>query len=37
MGDPALAHYRPWLEDIRKDKPYQLSQEIEKLVSTKNR
>ena len=21
MADPALAHYRPWLEDIRKEKP----------------
>src|SRR5947208_16206777 len=24
MGDLALGYYRPWLEDIRKDKPYQL-------------
>ena len=22
MADPALGHYRPWIEDIRKDKPY---------------
>src|SRR5262249_22572037 len=24
MQDRALAHYRPWIEDVRKDKPYQL-------------
>ena len=22
MADPGLAHYKPWLEDIRKEKPY---------------
>jgi oligoendopeptidase F len=29
--DPALGHYRPWLEDIRKEKPYQLEDRIEQL------
>jgi oligoendopeptidase F len=31
MADPALAHYRPWLEDIRKEKPYQLEDRVEQL------
>ena len=30
MGDPGLAHYKPWLEDIRKEKPYQLEDRIER-------
>jgi oligoendopeptidase F len=36
MGDPALAHYRPWLEDIRKEKPYQLEDRIEQLFHEKS-
>src|SRR5258708_30529319 len=24
LETPELAHYRPWIEDLRKDKPYQL-------------
>ncbi|MDI1263571.1 MAG: oligoendopeptidase F, partial [bacterium] len=24
MQTPELGHYRPWIEDLRKDKPYQL-------------
>jgi oligoendopeptidase F len=32
MQEPALGHYRPWLEDVRKDKPYQLEDRIEQLV-----
>ncbi|MGQ3356047.1 MAG: M3 family oligoendopeptidase [Phreatobacter sp.] len=31
-----LARYRPWLEDIRKDKPFQLDDQIEKLFHEKN-
>ncbi len=31
-----LAHYRPWLEDLRKDKPYQLDDDIEKLFHDKS-
>jgi oligoendopeptidase F len=27
----ALGHYRPWIEDIRKDKPYQLEDRVEQL------
>jgi oligoendopeptidase F len=30
-----LARYRPWLEDIRKDKPFQLDDRIEKLFHEK--
>jgi oligoendopeptidase F len=36
MADPALAHYRPWLEDVRKDKPYQLEDRIEQLFHEKS-
>ncbi|MGE0233488.1 MAG: hypothetical protein AB7S46_17060, partial [Flavobacteriaceae bacterium] len=31
LADPALAHYRPWVEDIRKEKPYQLDDRLEQL------
>jgi oligoendopeptidase F len=36
MSTPPLAHYRPWLEDLRKDKPYQLDDEIERLFHEKS-
>ena len=36
MGDPALGHYRPWLEDIRKEKPYQLEDRVEELFHEKS-
>jgi oligoendopeptidase F len=36
MADPALGHYRPWLEDIRKEKPYQLENRIEQLFHEKS-
>ena len=36
MADPALGHYRPWLEDIRKDKPHQLEDRIEQLFHEKS-
>ena len=36
MATPALAHYRPWLEDIRKEKPHQLADEIEQLFLEKS-
>jgi oligoendopeptidase F len=35
LQDPSLAHYRPWLTDLRKERPYQLSDEIEKLFHEK--
>jgi oligoendopeptidase F len=36
MRTPALGHYRPWLEDIRKDKPYQLEDRVEQLFHEKS-
>ena len=36
MADPALAHYRPWLEDVRRYRPYQLEDRVEELFQ-KNR
>ncbi|QRE73014.1 M3 family oligoendopeptidase [Methylobacterium aquaticum] len=33
---PPLARYRPWLEDIRREKPHQLSDETEKLFLEKS-
>ncbi|MBX9842323.1 MAG: M3 family oligoendopeptidase [Xanthobacteraceae bacterium] len=36
MTDPALGHYRPWIEDIRKDKPYQLEDRVEQLFHEKS-
>src|SRR6516225_3306127 len=35
LSDPALAHYRPWLRDIRAFRLHQLSDEIEKLLHEK--
>ncbi len=29
--NPALARYRPWIEDLRKAKPHQLEDKVEKL------
>src|SRR6266566_732655 len=31
MQTPELGHYRPWIEDLRKDKPYQLEDRVEQL------
>jgi oligoendopeptidase F len=36
LSNGPLAHYRPWIEDIRKGKPYQLSDELEKLFHEKS-
>jgi len=33
---PALAKYRPWLDDLRKEKPYQLEERIEQLFHEKS-
>jgi oligoendopeptidase F len=35
-ADPALARYRPWLRDTRAFRPYQLSDEVEKLLHEKS-
>jgi len=36
MSAGSLAHWRPWLEDIRKEKPHQLADEIEQLFLEKS-
>ncbi len=36
MAEPELARYRPWIEDIRLERPYQLSDEIERLFHEKS-
>ena len=36
MGDPALGHYRPWIEDVRMEKPYQLEDRVEELFHEKS-
>ncbi|MGD9868677.1 MAG: M3 family oligoendopeptidase, partial [Hyphomicrobiales bacterium] len=36
MKSRKLAHYRPWIEDLRKEKPYQLDDEIERLFHEKS-
>ena len=36
MATPALGHYRPWLEDIRKEKPHQLPDDLERLFLEKS-
>ncbi len=35
-ADPDFARYRPWIEDLRKDKPYQLEDRIEQLFHEKS-
>jgi len=35
MSDPALGHYRPWLEDVRRYRPYQLEDRVEQLFHEK--
>jgi len=35
MADTELGHYRPWLEDLRKEKPYQLEDRLEQLFHEK--
>lgn len=35
-ADAKLAHYRPWIEDVRKEKPYQLEDRVEQLFHEKS-
>ncbi len=35
-ADTVLGHYRPWVEDLRKDKPYQLEDRVEQLFHEKS-
>jgi oligoendopeptidase F len=36
MANPALGHYRPWLEDVRRYRPYQLEDRVEQLFHEKS-
>ena len=36
MTDPALGHFRPWIEDVRMEKPYQLEDRVEELFHEKS-
>ena len=36
MQVPALAHYRPWIENLRMEKPYQLDDKLEELFLEKS-
>lgn len=35
LKHPQLARYKPWFDDLRKEKPYQLSEDIERLFTEK--
>ena len=36
LQTPALAHYRPWLDDLRRERPHQLEDRIEELFHEKS-
>src|SRR3954465_330878 len=36
MATPELGHYRPWIEDLRDRKPYQLEDRVEQLFHEKS-
>lgn len=36
LKDPALARYKPWFDDLRKEKPYQLDEKLELLFNEKS-
>ncbi len=36
LAAPALGRYRPWLEDIRKERPHQLADDLEQLFLEKS-
>ena len=36
LQNPAFGHYRPWVEDVRKERPYQLDDKIEQLFHEKS-
>jgi oligoendopeptidase F len=36
MEDQALGYFRPWIEDVRKEKPYQLEDRVELLFHEKS-
>ena len=36
LGALALRHYKPWLDDVRKEKPFQLEDRVEQLFHEKS-
>ena len=36
LSNPKLARFKPWIEDLRKEKPYQLDEKIEQLFTEKS-
>ena len=36
LKSSALAHYKPWVDDLRKERPYQLDDKIEELFHEKS-
>ncbi len=36
LQNPAFGHYRPWVEDVRKERPYQLEDKLEQLFHEKS-
>jgi oligoendopeptidase F len=36
MAEPALAHWKPWLDNLRMEKPYQLDDKLEQLFLEKS-
>ncbi len=36
LETPALAHYKPWLDDLRREKPYQLEEKLERVFHEKS-
>ncbi len=36
LASPALRHYEPWLNDLRKERPYQLDDKLEQLFLEKS-
>ena len=36
LADPAAAHYRPFIDDLRKERPHQLADDIERLFLEKS-
>ena len=36
LAGPTLARYKPWFDDLRKEKPYQLEEKLERLFHEKS-
>jgi oligoendopeptidase F len=36
LGNPTMARFKPWIEDLRKEKPFQLDEKIEQLFTEKS-